>query len=135
MCVLLYRSSRLEVFSKKCALKTSQNSQKNTCVGVPLLKRRLQRSCFPVSFAKFFRTSFSQNTSRACFCNSTFLIMKSSSKSTIKQVVLGGFWVASEGFCWLWLISVGFRWFGVLVVTRTSQHTQELFLYCTHERT
>ena len=53
----------------------------------------------------------------------------------VKQVVSGGFWVVSDGFCWLRVISNGFRWFAVLVVTRISQHTEELFLYCTHERT
>ena len=76
--------------------------------------------------------------------------MKSYSKSTavlvarcavewqrvpVKQVVSGGFWVVSDGFCWLRVISNGFRWFAVLVVTRISQHTEELFLYYTQERT
>ena len=42
------------------------------------------------------------------------------------QVVLGGFWVVLDDFCWLRLTSGGFRWFAVLVVTSTSQHT-ELF--------
>ena len=31
-------------------------------------KKRLQHSCFPVNFAKFPRTPFSQNTSGGCFC-------------------------------------------------------------------
>ena len=53
----------------------------------------------------------------------------------MKQVVLGGFWVVSDAFSWLRVISDGFRWFAVLVVTRISQHTEELFLYCAHERT
>ena len=35
----------------------------------------------------------------------------------VKRVVLGSFWVVSDGFCWLWVISDGFRWFAVLVVT------------------
>ena len=62
ICVLLYRSSRLEVFCKKCALKTSQMSQKNICAAVLLLKKRLQCRCFPASFAKVWRASFLQNT-------------------------------------------------------------------------
>ena len=41
------------------------------------------------------------------------------------QVVLGGLWVVLYGFCWLRVISGG----------ATSQHTEELTLYCTHERT
>ena len=53
----------------------------------------------------------------------------------MKQEVSGGFWVVSDGLCWLRVISDGFRWFGVLVVTRFSQHAEELFLYCTDERT
>ena len=53
----------------------------------------------------------------------------------VKQVVSGGFWLVSDGFCRLRVISDGFRWFAVLVVTRISQHTEELFLYHTHERT
>ena len=52
----------------------------------------------------------------------------------VKQVVSGGFWVVFDGFRWLRVISDGFRWFAVLVVTRISQHTEELFLYHTHER-
>ena len=33
------------------------------------------------------------------------------------------------------MILYGCRWFTVLVVTGISQHTEELFLYCTHECT
>ena len=53
----------------------------------------------------------------------------------IKQVVSGGFCVVSDGFCCLRVISDGFRWFAVLVVTRIAQHSQELFLHWAHERT
>ena len=35
-------------------------------------KKRLWHRCFPVNFAKFLRTSFSQNTSGSCFCNFQF---------------------------------------------------------------
>ena len=33
------------------------------------------------------------------------------------------------------VISDGFRWFAVLVVTPSSQHTEEFTLYCTHGHT
>ena len=71
------------------------------------------------------------------FPNFTFLIMKSYSKSTAEkqgkiwwlvtrlddlgvpsvQVVLGGFWVVSDGSCWFRIISDLLRWFPVLAVT------------------
>ena len=84
------------------------------------------------------------------FPNSTFLIMKSCKQQKKKvifggslrggvaggvplmQVVLGGFWVVSDGFCQLRMISDGFRWFAVLVVTPVSKHTEKLTLYYTH---
>ena len=54
-------------------LEISQNSQENTCVRVSfliklkapatLLKNRFWHRFFPVNFAKFLRTPFSQNTS------------------------------------------------------------------------
>ena len=50
------------------------------------------------------------------------------------QVVLGGFWVILDDFCWLRVISDGFRWFAALVVKPISQHTEHLTLYCTHGR-
>ena len=53
----------------------------------------------------------------------------------VKEVVSGGFWVVSDGFCWLQVISDGFKWFSVLVATRMLQHTQEFFLFCNHKRT
>ena len=53
---------------KKVFLEFSQNSQENTCARVffliklrppaTLLKKRLWHGCFPLNFAKFFRTSF-----------------------------------------------------------------------------
>ena len=62
------------VLWKKVFLKILQNSQENTCARVSfqnkvaglgpatLLKKTLGHSCFPVNFAKFLRTPFSQNT-------------------------------------------------------------------------
>ena len=51
------------------------------------------------------------------------------------QVVLGGFWVVFDGFCWVKVTSDGFRWFAVLVVISVPQRTERLTLYCTHGRT
>ena len=39
------------------------------------------------------------------------------------QVVLSGFSVVSDDFCWLRVSSDGYRWFAVLVVTSISEHT------------
>ena len=39
------------------------------CQPATLLKKRLWHRCFPVNFAKFLRTSFSQNTSRRLLLN------------------------------------------------------------------
>ena len=50
------------------------------------------------------------------------------------QVVLCGFWVVLDSFCWLRVISDVFRWFAVLVNTPIPQHTEELTLSCTHGR-
>ena len=53
-----------DIFYKKVFLKFSQNSQKNTCIGVSfLLKKRPGHRFFPVSFVKFLRAPFLQNTS------------------------------------------------------------------------
>ena len=51
------------------------------------------------------------------------------------QVVLGGFWVVLDDFCWLRVTSDGFRWFAVLVVKSILQHIEHLTLYCTHGST
>ena len=66
----LFRSSYPDVFCKKDVLKIfAKFIGKNLCwspfLNRPktLLKRILQDRCFPVSFAKFLRTLFIQNTS------------------------------------------------------------------------
>ena len=41
------------------------------------------------------------------------------------QLVLGGFWLVSDCFCWFRINSDGFRWLADLVVTPISQHTEE----------
>ena len=53
----------------------------------------------------------------------------------LAQIVLSGFWVVSDGFCWLRMLSDGFGWFAISVDTLISQHTEELTLYYTHCRT
>ena len=66
-----YKSNHRRCSIKKLFLKISQNSQENTCARVSflvklestLLKKRLWHWCFPVNFAKFFRTPFLRNTS------------------------------------------------------------------------
>ena len=40
-----------------------------------------------------------------------------------------------DDFCWLRIISDGFRLFAVLVITPISQPTEELTSYYTHGRT
>ena len=50
---------------KKVFLEISQNSQETPvpeAARAILLKKRLWHKCFPVNFAKFLRTPFSQNT-------------------------------------------------------------------------
>ena len=64
--ILLNRSSRLEVFCKKGVLKNfAKFTGKHLCQSLffnkrpaTLLKKRLWHRCFPVNFAKFFRTHF-----------------------------------------------------------------------------
>ena len=48
---------------KKVFLEISQNSRKNPCVIWPatLSKKRLSNRCFPVNFAKFLRTFFTEH--------------------------------------------------------------------------
>ena len=70
------RSSRPEVFYEKGVVRNfakltgkhlCQSLFLNTVQPATLLKRRLWHRCFPVNFAKFLRTPFSQNTSESCF--------------------------------------------------------------------
>ena len=60
-----FRSSHRTCSVEKLFLEISQNLQENTCARVSFLIKlqRLWRRCFPVSFAKFLRTPFLQNTS------------------------------------------------------------------------
>ena len=56
------RQSSVGVMENKVFLEISQNSQKNNCarasVLIKLKKNRLWHRCFPVNFAKFWRTTF-----------------------------------------------------------------------------
>ena len=56
------------------------------------LKKRLWHRCFPVNVAKFLRTSFLQNTSGGCFCQSLIIsivqIQKQPFRCYSKQVLL-----------------------------------------------
>ena len=72
-------NSSAGVFLKTVLLKSSPDSQKNTCVGVSffnkvaalrpatLLKKRLWHKCFPANLVKFSRSPFLQNTTDGCF--------------------------------------------------------------------
>ena len=53
------------VIEKKVFLQILQNLQENTCAGVSFLVKLQARGqrCFPVNFANFVRTPFSQNAS------------------------------------------------------------------------
>ena len=80
------RNSPPEVFLEKGVLKIcSKFTGEDPCQSVisikllcfadlrpaTLLKKRLWHRYFPVNFAKFFRTPFSQNTSGGCFCEAS----------------------------------------------------------------
>ena len=112
------------------------------------LKKRLWHRWCPVNFAKFLWKTFSYRTSRvvASVILLSWLwnyIESQQQKNKVRFVesfsgeVVGVplKQVGSSDFCWLWVIFFGFKWFDVLVVTRISQHKEELFLYFTHERT
>ena len=84
------RSSRSEVFCKKGVIRNFAKfigkylRQSLFCNKVAplrpatILKKRLWDRCFPVNFAKFLRTPFSQSTSGGCFCNSHYAILQAS---------------------------------------------------------
>ena len=145
-----------EIYTSLANLKTANpyffKLFKNTCVWVSLLKKRLQHRRFPVSFAKFLRTSFlsehlrwllllfwlwnhvlsQQQKNKVWFVGSLCgEVAGGSGEASSFGWFLGGF----RWFFWLRVISDGFRWFAVLVVTQISRHSEELFLYCTHEHT
>ena len=77
--IYLFRSSRLEVFCKKDALRNfAKFSGKHLCQSLffnkvadlrpeTLSKKSIWYSCFPVSFVEFVRTPFLQSTSNGCF--------------------------------------------------------------------
>ena len=62
-----FRSSHLQMFFKIGGLKKLCKFRRKTPVLEPRFnKKRLQRRCFLVKFAKFLRTPFLQNTSGRC---------------------------------------------------------------------
>ena len=66
-----------EVFyEKKVFVEIPKNSEENTCARVSFFS---DLSCFPVSFAKFLKTHFLQNTSRP-------LLLKATAKNVSKDM-------------------------------------------------
>ena len=77
--LIIYKSSRLQICSsKQIFLKLGKFQRKapvleclyNKVAGSQarnVIKKRLQKRCFPVKFAKFLRTPFSRNNSSSCF--------------------------------------------------------------------
>ena len=86
----IHRSSRLKVFCKKGVLKnfvkfTWKHLARGSFLGLrPAIwfKKRLWHRCFYANFAKFLRTSFSQNTSG-------WLLLNTSSDVCLKDNVSG----------------------------------------------
>ena len=69
-----FRSNR-RCSVKKVFLKILQNSQENTCVRVSfLIKLQAPHRCFPVNFAKIFRTPFYRTPLDDCFSRLTQVI-------------------------------------------------------------
>ena len=62
---MFFKTGVLEHFAKFTGKHLCQSLFFNKVAGAPatLLKKRLWHKCFLVNFAKFLRTSFSQNTS------------------------------------------------------------------------
>ena len=70
-------------------LEISQNSQEKTCAGDSFLKNSLWPRCFPVNFAKFLRTPFSQNSSGWLLMLRDYFTFRSShQRCSIKKVFL-----------------------------------------------
>ena len=79
-------------------LEISQNSQENFSTRVSFLsKKRLWHRCFPVKFAEFLRTPFSQNTSGRLFLkNEGFLNYHLIKVSELLAFVLFSFFILSN---------------------------------------
>ena len=144
-------------------LKISQNSQESTCAKVSFLIKLQGNFIKKETLPQVFSCKFCE-ISKNIFCCRTSPVVASvvvlswlwnhvqcwQQKNKVSFVgslhggvaggsgeasISGGFWVVFNGFCWLRVLLDGFRWFAVLVVTRISQHIEELFLYFTHKRT
>ena len=80
ICAQKHRSSRSEVFLGKGVLRNFAKFRgKYLCQS---LKKRLWYKCFPVNFAKFLRTYFSQNTSGRLLLKIKLLFIHNSEKTT-----------------------------------------------------
>ena len=117
-----------------CSKKFAKFTEKRLCWS-SLIKKRFQCRRFSVNFVKSLRTP-PVVASVILLCWLWNHVQRQQQKNKVrfvdsfrggvaggvpvKQVVSGGFWVFSDGFCWLRVISDSFRWFAVLVVTRIS---------------
>ena len=146
----------IEIYTSLANLKTANpyffKLFKNTCVWVSLLKKRVQQKRFLVSFAKFLKTPFLSEHLQWLLLLFWLWnhVLSQQQKNKVRFVgslccgVAGGPGEASSfgwflgGFRWFLLVAGDIGWFqgfAVLVVTRISRHSEELFLYCTHEHT
>ena len=92
--ILKYRSSRLEVFCKKYALKNFAKFTGHECF-------RLRNRGFPLSFEKFFWIRFVYRTLRATILWKGHYHKNSHRKCSIKKVVLKNFAMfTKKHLCW-----------------------------------
>ena len=83
-----FRSSHQRCSVKKGVPRNFENSKENTCARVSfstLLKKRLWHRRFPVNFAKFRRTPFSQSTSGRLLLQIIFVLDKGNNSVNFKS--------------------------------------------------
>ena len=86
------RSSLPEVFCKKRVLRnftkfTGKHLRQSVLLRhATLLKKTLWYRCFPVSYVKFLRTPFLQNTSGGCFCSRSLFSINAKLIITVQKM-------------------------------------------------
>ena len=117
-----FRSSHQRCSVKKCVLRNfAKLKGKHLCQSLffnkvagfrpaTLLKKRILRGCFPVNFAKFLRTPFSQNTSGDYFCIFSLIQIKcsnnlsSENETNFEKIIVthsGRYWIRIASNFWL----------------------------------